>query len=310
MDGVGELSKTETGYDTRIDAKLAKKLKKRFLKPLPESIRIKRACSRKDFINALRFVYDCYDNEGIGDFDDSERFMKRRNRSQYFRYPNSTFIAKDGGKIVGTLSSIYSFIPAVSRYNDEIRELDGGKVCEFSNWACDSDYGNESIQPNLMGACFADAMRNDFQYILGEISKRHVPFFENNLFEKIGDEKEYSDKEKVVLISLDLKGLEERAVETDLERGEEAVYLHKFWFSENPYLGNPILDKWDGGALKIYPSLAVYGMIERDFAYNGQDVNEDFRKKQVRDVSDFARRCREKGVRLEDFANLNLEGLR
>lgn len=202
-------------------------------------VTIARAITASDLEAAYRLVHDVFAEKGYIDaMDGGIRLRPFEGVAEM-----TTFVARDGGRIVGVMSIVPDHpdfgLPSDKAFTDEIGALRdaGRRVCEITNLAVKGEYRRSSAFTDLTRACFAQARAWHSDDIFIAISPGHAMFFEGVLqFDACGDQRSYSaDKMDIVEGKrLDLHEVDRRWADVDRALGD-AAFLGTFYYDDNPY---------------------------------------------------------------------------
>lgn len=253
------MPQTKEGEDIR-KIKIFKR--KFFRSPPPETI-TKRATTPSEILDALRLVHDVYVANGF--ITPTRTGLKV---TPWDTDPNSaTFIALKGSEITNVLGYIPDStdlgLPAERTFPHEIATLrQKGTACEFTNLAVTNGAQEAGVLTELMKCPFSYAHLQNYRYVVGMVSPGiQEEFYAANTFTRQGPIKApYNNPDdKVVLMVLDLKNLEQRLVQIDRKRrrkgGEDAVFLQEHWYEKNTLLRKDYpttLQRWEDQARTAY----------------------------------------------------------
>ncbi|NSW56927.1 MAG: GNAT family N-acetyltransferase [Armatimonadetes bacterium] len=214
---------------------------------------ISRAITPEDLREAYRLVHDVYVEQGY--------ILPHRTglRVRVFEaLPHTaTFIAKDQGEIVGTMSLVLEApglgLPSEKLFREEIRALRANSghrpLCEVSNLAVRPEYRRTSVFYELIQPIFAQAFLWKCSYGFISICPKHAKFFQDVIqFDPWGDCRTYCEEtnDEVVGMSMDLATIERRFKATDELLGDDG-FLHRDFFADNPFIDK--CREWELAAL-------------------------------------------------------------
>lgn len=207
---------------------------------------ITRACSVGDLQSAFRLVHDTFVEAG---------YVLRhpsgiRVRAYEAVVETATFVAKSDQQVVGVQSIVLDSpdlgVPSDQSFRKEIDVLrEGGKkIAEATNEAICPSYRKSAVPTELMRSCFAHAVANGCNELLTTVSPGHAKFYELLGFRVVSEVRSYSSKidDPVLVVSLDIDGLEERFRGVTVEDGDDEGFIYSYYIADNPY--NRYVDTW------------------------------------------------------------------
>lgn len=202
--------------------------------------RIVRGCTLADLRGAFQVVHRTFVEKGYIEPRASGLRIRKYEAVQEMAH----FVAKDGDQVVGTLSVIEDSpdlgVPCDVAFKQEVDRLraTGRRLCEMTNQAVDRPYRRSAILSELLRACFAQAMAEGFQEVVGTVSPGHAGFFEIVGFRRLSEVKSYTDKieDPVVLLGCNVEELKASLEAADPRTDGERAFIRRFLLTDNPYM--------------------------------------------------------------------------
>ncbi|MFP4354960.1 MAG: N-acyl amino acid synthase FeeM domain-containing protein [Phycisphaerae bacterium] len=204
-----------------------------------QGARIFRAVTVEDLLGAYGLTHDVFVRQGYIHPDPTGVRLRA-----YEALPQTaTFVAADGEDIVGVTSVVVDTpqlgLPTDHAFGAEVDSIRGPnrRICEGTNWlVCDS-HRNSAVLTELMRCSFAHAVEAGCTDFLGTVSPGHAKFYELLGFEILGSQRSYSEEiyDPVVLVRLDLTGLDARFLYVEAGFGDVESFLKHYYIEDNPY---------------------------------------------------------------------------
>ncbi len=209
-------------------------------------VTIQRACTLEDLRAAYELVYQIYVGTGFI----APETSRIRLRVFEARPDTATFVAKVGGRVVGTLSIVPDSpemgLPSDNAFRKELDALRGSKIrlCEATNQALSPEYRKSAVSTDLMRCAVAHVTDAGFGSVIATVSPSHQGFYDLLRFYECGSQRSYSAAidDPVIALRMDIDQFRE-----PLTEGEASwKFIYEFMATGNHFLAK--VGDWGGEA--------------------------------------------------------------